>query len=203
MNFDRFEFLKMSGFNPSKILDIGAHQGTVAKQMKELWPDAYILMFEANPYLEDTLKQIGLDYKICLLGNENKTVTYYLTKKWLLSSGNSIYKELTNDYSDEFIETLKLPMFKLDDVLKDKSFDLIKIDTQGSEIDILTGGLNIVKTAKCIIIECSILEYNKGGNKIHDIFKFMTDNGLFMKDIIDLAYIDDKLNQIDLLFERA
>jgi FkbM family methyltransferase len=202
MNFDRIEFLKMGGFMPARVLDIGAHQGTVAKQMKALWPTADVLMVEANPHLEDTLKSVGLPYKICLLGNENKTVTYYLTKKWLLSSGNSIYKEMTADYSDEFIETMQLPMLKLDDVLKGESFDLIKIDTQGSEIDILNGGLNVLKGAKYLIIECSLIEYNKGGNKIHDIFRFMTEHGLFMKDIIDLAYNEDKLIQIDLLFEK-
>jgi len=203
MNIDRFEFLKQRGFNPTRILDIGAHQGTVAKQMKELWPGADILMLEANPYLEDTLKTIGIPYKICLLGNENKTVPYYLTKKWLLSSGNSIYREQTPDYSDEHIASIQLPMLKLDDVLKGEAFDLIKIDTQGSEVDILTGGIDVVKTAKYIIIECSLIEYNKGGNKIHDIFQFMTSQGLFMKDIIDLAYNDDVLIQIDLLFERV
>ena len=203
MNIDRFEFLKQRGFNPTRILDIGAHQGTVTKQMKELWPGADILMLEANPYLEDTLKTIGIPYKICLLGNENKTVPYYLTKKWLLSSGNSIYREQTPDYSDEHIASIQLPMLKLDDVLKGESFDLIKIDTQGSEVDILTGGIDVVKTAKYIIIECSLIEYNKGGNKIHDIFQFMTSQGLFMKDIIDLAYNDDVLIQIDLLFERV
>jgi len=203
MNIDRFEFLKQRGFNPTRILDIGAHQGTVTKQMKELWPGADILMLEANPYLEDTLKTIGIPYKICLLGNENKTVPYYLTKKWLLSSGNSIYREQTPDYSDEHIASIQLPMLKLDDVLKGESFDLIKIDTQGSEVDILTGGINVVKTAKYVIIECSLIEYNKGGNKIHDIFQFMTSQGLFMKDIIDLSYNDDILIQIDLLFERV
>lgn len=203
MNIDRFEFLKQRGFTPTRILDIGAHQGTVAKQMKELWPGADILMLEANPYLEDTLKTIGIPYKICLLGNENKTVPYYLTKKWLLSSGNSIYREQTPDYSDEHIASIQLPMLKLDDVLKGESFDLIKIDTQGSEVDILTGGINVVKTAKYVIIECSLIEYNKGGNKIHDIFQFMTSQGLFMKDIIDLSYNDDILIQIDLLFERV
>lgn len=202
MNIDRIEFLKLSGFTPQRILDIGAHQGVVAKQMKSLWPNSDILMIEANPYLEDTLKNVGFRYKICLLGKENKTVPYYLTKKWLLSSGNSIYREMTPDYSDEFVDVLQLPMFKLDDILNDETFDLIKIDTQGSEIDILTGGLKVLKSVKYLIIECSLIEYNKGGNKIHDIFQFMTNNGLFMKDIIDLSYVDDKLIQIDLLFEK-
>jgi hypothetical protein len=109
---------------------------------------------------------------------------------------------MTPDYSDEFLDVLNLQMFKLDDILENKSFDLIKIDTQGSEIDILSGGLTVLKNAKYLVIECSLIEYNKGGNKIHDIFQFMTANGFFMKDIIDLSYADDKLIQIDLLFEK-
>lgn len=202
MNFDRIEYLKICGFEPKRILDIGAHQGTVSKQFKELWPNAEILMLEANPYADDALKSTGIPYKICLLGKENKTVPFYLTKKWLLSSGNSIYKENGPDYSDENLVTVQLPMHRLDDVLPNEQFDLIKIDTQGSEIDILSAGINIIKNIKAVIIECSLTDYNKGGNKIHDIFAFMTANGLYMKDIIDLFYLENELGQIDLLFKK-
>jgi FkbM family methyltransferase len=202
MNFDRFEYLKIKGFNPKKILDVGAHMGTVSKQMKELWPDADILMIEANSVCESELKSTGIPYKICLLGNEKENSKYYMTKKWSGSSGNSMYRELTNDYNDENIEVIELPVFKLDNILPNESYDLIKIDTQGSEIDILSGGLNIISKVKYIITECSIMDYNKGGCKIHQIFDFMTKNNLFVEDIIDLSYKENDLCQIDLLFKK-
>ena len=41
------------------------------------------------------------------------------------------------------------------------TFDLIKLDTQGSEIDILNGGSHMIKNTTAIIVEVSHVEYNE------------------------------------------
>lgn len=202
MNFDRFEYLNVKGVNPKRILDIGAHIGTVSQQMKQLWPNSDILMLEANPYLRETLEKTGIPYKICLLGKEPVISKYYMTDKWTGSSGNSIYRELTEDYNDTHLKFLELQVYRLDDFLPNEQFDLIKIDTQGSEIDILTGGIEILKKSQYVIIECSVMEYNKGGCRIGDVFEFMNKYKFQMYDIVDLNYKDDDLCQVDLTFKK-
>lgn len=204
MNLDRIELLKMNGFNPARILDIGCHIGNFAKGVKEIWPNADMCLIDANPYLEQELQKLGFRTKICLLGYENKkNVPFFLTKKWRLSSGNSIYPENSPDYSDEYLETIKLDMHRLDDLFPDDTFDFIKMDTQGSEVGIIMGGKALMDRATYVMIECSVMEYNKGGALIGDVFEIMTELGFHMVDIADLFYKENDLCQLDIIFKRA
>ena len=50
--------LKELEFNPKTILDIGAHTGQFYKLAKNIWPETFIWMIEANECHENTLKSI-------------------------------------------------------------------------------------------------------------------------------------------------
>jgi len=202
---DRLQILNYDGFNPKFIVDVGAHIGDFAKTCKSLWPQTDIHMFEANPNAEKILKQIGYPYTIGLLtDNVGDKYTYYMTDKWLLSSGNSIYKENTSDFDEQYLVKTNLISNTLDNLLDNRDIDLLKLDTQGSEIKILNGALKAVSRTKYILIECSVFEYNKGGCLIGDVFQFMNEHNFKLKDIVDLSFLNEgvTLNQVDLLFER-
>ena len=204
MDLNRLLLQKAKGFNPSKILDIGAHIGVFYENIKEIWPDADVLSIEANPYAEKTLAEKGIPYKIAALSKEvGKSVNFYISKEWILSSGNSIYKENTPSFSDDKCISIQLITNTLDNMLRGDFFEFIKLDTQGSEVDILTGGINLIKNTKMIMIECSVKEYNIGGARIGDVFNFMNYNNFILDDIIDTMYNDNQeLVQTDLLFIR-
>ena len=46
--------------------------------------------------------------------------------------------------------------------------DFIKIDTQGSELDILKGGEKTISNCSLIYLECPIIEYNLGSPNLND-----------------------------------
>jgi FkbM family methyltransferase len=52
--------------------------------------------------------------------------------------------------------TETLPIYKLDDVVVG-NYDLIKVDTQGSELDIIQGGINTFTNAKVVICEVALI----------------------------------------------
>ena len=56
---------------------------------------------------------------------------------------------------------------------EDSSFDLIKMDTQGSELDIIKGGLGICKKSSYIILEVATTEYNIGAPMESKVINFM------------------------------
>lgn len=202
---ERLDILKYKGYDIKEIIDVGAHLGKFALKCRELWPNSNIQMFEANPNSEDTLKTLNIPYTIALLTDEiGKEYSYYLTKKWLLSSGNSIYKENTEDFDDSNLIEYKLISNTLDNLLSNvNKIDLLKLDTQGSELNILKGAKNVIEKTRFILLECSVYEYNKGGCLIGDIFDFMNKNKFRLLDIVELNYLDDiTLNQVDLLFEK-
>lgn len=68
----------------------------------------------------------------------------------------------------------------LDEVVrleKISNFDFIKIDTQGSELDILKGGKEVLKNALMVEVEVEFVEQYKGQPLFGEIFNYMHDNG--------------------------
>jgi FkbM family methyltransferase len=200
---NRLRKLKNDGFIPKRFLDIGAHFGSYSKMIKEIWSDVDVFMIEANPNNEENLKKSGFNYIISLLTDKKAEIfDFYINKLDINSTGCSIYRENTHHFSDENLEVIKLKSNTLDDLFIDQKFDLIKIDTQGSELDILKGGLNLVKRCQYIILETSLINYNFDAPLIDDVLNFMKSINYKMIDIVELHYIDNKLIQIDILFEN-
>ena len=166
--------LRQNGFYPKRILDIGASVCQTADIMRQIWPVANILLFEGNAECEKLYQKQLYDYQIKLLGKINGTTKFYKTKWSPICSGNSIYKENSQTYNDENLIIEELPIYRLDDCVKDV-YDLIKIDTQGSELDIIEGGINTFKNAKVVIAEVSFNNYNEGGCNKDQILNKMFD----------------------------
>lgn len=154
--------LRQNGFYPKRILDIGASVCQTADVMHDVWRVADIVLFEGNKECEPLYKTKDYAYNIKLLGKENGIAKFYKTKWSPICSGNSIYKENSSTYNEENLIVEELPIYKLDDCVNG-IFDLIKIDTQGSELDIINGGLRTFSNAKVVIAEVSLTNYNEGG----------------------------------------
>jgi FkbM family methyltransferase len=201
----RLYAIKDTGFHPDKVLDVGCHVGDMATKIKEIWPYTDVLCVDANPYLEETLTKKGLNFKIVALSNEiGVKKNFWVSTEWVLSSGNSLYRENTPSYSDDKCKTIEVYTDTLDHYFcNDELFDFIKIDTQGSEVDILSGGKELIQKAKYILTESAVHEYNLGGNTIAQMIEFMTKAGFTIEDICDYHY-DNKnvLVQVDLLFKK-
>jgi FkbM family methyltransferase len=199
---DRLNILKNENFTPKRFLDIGANIGNYSKMIKEIWSEVDVFMVEANPHNEQFLKNTGYDYIISLLSDKISVYDFYLNKTDINSTGCSIYREDTLYFSDENLDVIKLTSNTLDNLFEDQQFDLIKIDTQGSEIDILKGGLNLISKSQYIIIEASLINYNIDAPLINDVLNFMISNNYMMIDVIELHYLNKTLSQIDILFKR-
>ena len=184
-------------FNPTTILDIGAHLGDFTYQCKNLWPNVYVFMIEANKNCEQFLKRFNSDYLITLLGDQNKLITYYTQSDNDWGAGNSIYKELTEIKYNE----TELEMKRLDDLFEsDSQFDLIKIDVQGAEIDVMNGGHNLIKKAKYVILELSIEPYNKNAPLYKDVINYMLNLNFIPRIELEEHYLNKKLIQVDIAF---
>jgi len=187
-------------FHPYRILDIGANIGQFHQLAKETFPDAYVFSIEASPECEQYLKQITDQYYIGLLAKDTSEYDFYSRKEAPTGTGNSIYRELTHYYSDDQLEIIKQKGIKLDDLFElDSEFDLIKIDTQGSELDIITGGINLCKKAKGILLEVSLTQYNEGAPLHEEVINFMENIGFKATTILDESR-NHGAHQQDILF---
>ena len=58
-----------------------------------------------------------------------------------------------------------------------KQPDLIKIDVQGSELDILKGATKVLKQCDNIILEMQYVDYNKGAPKAQEVIEYLKSIG--------------------------
>lgn len=198
-------------FTPNNVLDIGAHHGNFSMMCKNLWKDVDCLMLEGNENCDEYLEKLPFSHCIVLLSDSNKEVTLHLNPKNPTCTGTSYKKENTKYYNDSV--KVKKQTYTLDEVVEEvgKTFDLIKIDTQGSELDIIRGGLNTIQKASYIIMEVAILQYNEGAPLFDEVIEYMKEIGFTNHHIVaenvwrdedtDNLKIGD-LFQVDVIFSK-
>ena len=189
-------------FEPKSILDIGANVGQFYNEIKNIFPNSYYYLIEGSESCEVVLETFNVDYSICLLSDTEKEVDFYVRKNEPRCTGNSIYRENTSFYDDDQIIIEKKQTKTLSNLLNNQTFDLIKIDVQGSEIDIINGGLDIIKEAKGILMEVSLMEYNQNAPTKDFVYEYMDNLGFKPVELIGninhpLTY---ELIQQDILF---
>lgn len=201
-----FQYLKKLqekfNFQPKYVLDIGANIGMWNKTFQYYFPQSKIISFEANPNCEEYLKKQLVDYKICLLGDKNKTdIKFYYMKNDKVTTGASIYKENTSYYNDDKYDTINLNMYRLDNIIDNEThIDLVKIDVQGAELNVIEGMSNILKNIDYIILEVSLMRYNENSPLFAEVIKFMDEKGFKVFSILEINYINDISFQCDILF---
>jgi len=192
----RFNHYKNININFKSVLDIGAYEGQWSRLFTSIYPDANILMIEANKEKEKILKEIG-NYRIALLGEkDNETVDYYKCLNGV-PTGNGIYPENTEyEFKPEKRRTITLPTL----LGSEKGFDLIKMDVQGSELNIIKGALPIIKKTKYLLLELQTYPYNKGAPQIEEVISYLHGLNFGFIDLFDLMYSNNHLIQVDGLF---
>jgi len=188
-------------FNPNFILDIGANTGQFYTFAKSVFPSSSIFSIEASKECEEILKSINKNYYIGLLAKDNSEYDFYSLKSTPTNTGNSMYKELTSLYNGEDLNFIKQKGIKLDDLfLPEDCFDLIKIDTQGSELDIIQGGIDLCKKASGIILEVAISPYNENAPLYDEVIEFMDNLGFEEKERLFTHFTPGVIHQQDILF---
>ena len=201
----KLSLLKDNGISIERVLDIGAYRGEFTKAIKAVWADAKITQFEADERQKDYLQP---DAHIALLGDANKEVDFYTIEDigHGRTTGSSIYRENTEHYADPIV--IKKQMFKLDDLVdlsEDWSNGLVKLDTQGSELDILRGAQTFLTQCqpRFLLLECSFQPYNQGSPLIDEVVDTLKLWGYEALNNLGLMFdSENKLLQADVLFER-
>lgn len=143
----------------SIVLDIGANIGIYSKLMAKTGAKVY--SYEPNPFAFERLKENCKSYKNINLfnkavSNENTTKKLFFHEnhnadpiKW--STGSSIDSTKPNVSSDS-VEVECVDIYK---ILEGKSFDIVKIDVEGHEIEILNRIIDkdLIQNFKNIFVE--------------------------------------------------
>ena len=193
---------KLKNLNLKNIVDVGAFVGDFSFSMSNVYPEAKIFMIEANPNCEKYLAAKHFPYKICCLSDKEKEVDFYLQDDVDICSGGSYYKEKTIHYNKNRKIKLKTETLDSLNLFPAEEISLLKLDTQGSELDILNGAPNLIKRCKYILIETSLYDYNEGAPLIENVFGYMENIGFSATKIIEQNSAGNIIFQLDFLFRN-
>ena len=165
------EFRLVAPFLPEAplVLDVGGNIGQSVLSVMACIPDAWIVSFEPNPGPRAVLSRIAdrfpgqVEVRSCGLGEKQATndlhIPTYRGKEMpaLASFDRSEAQDWINDQTVFFFDEAKLTMtslpvetMRLDDL--DFRPDLIKIDVQGFEYEVISGGLETIDRSQPIIV---------------------------------------------------
>ena len=197
--------LKNRGFNPDNIFDIGCFRGLWSKQVLKIYKNSNYYLYDANIenefFLNDLKKNYqNITYKIKLFSDDIKDYNFYK-----MQSGSSIFQENTSHAREKITLKSSLLSDEITSKIKKTYSNLLKIDTQGSEIKILKGLGEFIKNFEVIILEVSVHEYNKNSPMFDEVISFLKNKDYIMYDIYDLKRLGDTnsfLIQFDSIFVR-
>lgn len=203
--FSTYERLKNVGFNPKTCIDVGACYGEWSSIIRNIYPNAIIMGIDANDWNKNKQFPFTDISEVEVLSDEdNKEVIFY-KKIEGNCTGDSIFKENTFHYAPNLLVEEKRITKTLNTLCNKNNIDtidLLKLDTQGSEILIMKGLGKKLNDVEFIEVECSLVEWNLGGCTIVDVIDFLKPN-FEIYDILETHRINEfDLIQIDILFKN-
>jgi FkbM family methyltransferase len=202
-NLSKFLF-DINQVHPIKtVYDVGANNGDWSKAIKQIvLPHAEMILFEANPIHDIALRRTGFKH-LCGTVLSKPGVSELTFYSGGTTTGDSYYKENTEWYNNS--TQLTLPCTTLDEVVRNESIplpDFIKMDTQGSEVDILEGAKFTLPHASLVYLECPIIPYNIGAPGIGEYIECMRQNSFVPIGVFEVHMAENTLLQIDIMFMR-
>lgn len=204
-----YKHIKNLGFSPKVIVDCGAAWGEWSSLIKSIFNDSTIIAIDSNKWHPN--KEIpGADItEIATLSDKDYEEMVFYQKKENLDNGtfctgDSLFKENSHHYDKHNTVTRKVSTITLKTLLNKYNYnviDLLKIDTQGSELIIMKGLMDILNKTTFIELECSVIEYNIGGCSLFQIIDFLK-NQFDIYEICGLHYHNNRLAQIDIIFKN-
>jgi FkbM family methyltransferase len=194
-----FHRMKALGAVISTVLDIGACRGDWTRAARKSLPDAAFTLVEPIEYPELLAADLrGCAVHHALLYRHECEVDWYS----LRNTGDSIYKERTQAYAG--VEPRRRSATTLEALLGARaSFDLIKLDVQGAEIDVMKGGEALVHRAAFVLLEVPFMgQYNAGAASFLQVIAYMDSLGFVPFDVPELHREVCVLLQMDIVFVR-
>ncbi len=173
LNFDEI-YKKIFGNRKIIIFDVGGNRGQSINRFLDIFPNAEIHCFEPIEknflFLKKNYNSKNIKLNNFALGEKNNIKNFYINAKSSTSSFNKLSKntkwlklrakENKKNINSFTIETKKTSIQSIDFYCKQNKINhihLLKLDTQGYEDKILSGGKNFLKSGKISVIELEMI----------------------------------------------
>jgi FkbM family methyltransferase len=205
--------IKAKGFAPGTVIDIGVATGTPWLYQ---FPEARLVLVEPNPEFRSDLERISAEHRADILpfaaGVEAAALDLNVD---LVAPSSSSFLTVSADLQAYWrgrgqarpTETRKVDVRPLDAMIDDRYPVpyLIKIDTEGFELEVLNGAAQTLAKAECLIVETSVATRHEGSYVFADLIAFLAEHGFAFSDILDVQNFSGSgdISYMDIAFVRA
>jgi FkbM family methyltransferase len=195
--------LQKSVSEKTVIIDVGAHRGESLKSFDKNAKRAYVYIgMEPNPDAFADFKKVADEIKSeksevhCLtaaVGNKDGKVKFLKTKEsavgGILPPAKGLAERVpTGDHL--IAEEFEVDLITVTSLVKKfnlTSIDLLKIDTEGYDLEVLKGAIEVIeaKLPKIVITEVFFVPYRQDQAYFWDIAAFMEKNGYHFVNLYD------------------
>jgi len=204
-SFDEIKLIKTLKDN-SIIFDVGSNQGLFLTILSKLSKNKsfYFHSFEPISELLEGQTAIIRKTKHKLISNQKAVSSkegissFYLRE---INSQSSLKKKhfLNSDLKTLQIEVQTISLDKYCEKNMIDFIDLLKIDTEGSELEVLESGKGLFNSNR---IEYVKIEINNSRNNIQEIFNFLSNNNYKLLGILNQKYLKNELIMFDAYFQK-
>jgi FkbM family methyltransferase len=195
------------------VLDVGANVGQFALAASAAWPNTRIYSFEPLPDCFEQLQvrlRRAADFTAINVGIGDKAGSLTFERNSFHPS--SSFLKTTPLLRSEFphagdSKSITVQVKRLDDLAGELVLRppmLVKIDVQGYEDKVLTGGAETIQRADVIIIESSFVRLYEGQPLFWDIYRTLTAWGFFYRGSLEqlTSTTDGRPLQADSIFVK-
>ncbi len=117
---------------------------------------------------------------------------------------NETASSVLDEHFNKPIDKIKLSTKTVNSIAGNTIFDLIKLDTQGFELEILKGAKHTLENCEVVLMEVSLIDIYKDVSLIKDVLNFMDEKGFQIYDICSFIRrpLDKALWQVDAIFVK-
>ncbi len=196
-----------AGIRPRTVFDVGVGNGT--PWLYAAFPQAHFVLIEPQrefePALQGICRQIDAEYHLVGVGSKEQRLPIYR----LLSSptGSSFLppNEETEQQWGASEKSGELHVVPLDTYCDQPAPFFLKIDTEGFELEVLRGAVNVLEQTEVVLMEVAISERQVGEPDLIEIGAFMKSNGFRLIDfpVLTQQARGGPLLYVDVAFARG
>jgi FkbM family methyltransferase len=197
------------------VLDVGANEGQYARWLRSLGYDGRIISFEPVPKTFQALTESASSdarwecHNLALGPTDAETEIHVARNSISSSVFEPTETHLLLDPDAAEVERVHVPMRTLASLWPDLDCDgariYLKIDVEGYELAVLSGGLLVLDAVSMIELEISLAPTYTGAPLLDEILAFVTENG-FSALALEQNHEDDEttgqMMMIDGIFTR-
>lgn len=169
------------------VFDVGANTGQSIDLFRRTLHAPNIISFEPNPALAEHLKQKYADNGVVIermaLGSSEGTDRFNIFERDDLSSMLELHRDKRNPFSNTALKrTISVAITTVDLYVTKYGFefiDLLKIDTQGFDLEVLRGAVGMLKqrAVGIVLVEVNFTPFYLNQANFGDIERFLAENG--------------------------